>query len=268
MLGETMASYGDYLKELERIADNDKREHIITHENEIKQLNAELAKLEDEKKTLLAELAKLRKENDNLTTELDRWNEYKRLVQLKNQASTEKEYQDIARHFRAMDSYKDSAKLASEYDKQYRVLKERREEKERIAREKRMERETEERQREAAEKQRLEREEKAKEKKKYIFFVDLSLVIGGIIGGVFFYGLTNEKAIIVVGVLMGSFIGYMVTVYFICENKGRKCVEEEKEIARERIEQSNKWVEQGLCRHCGGELSFFLRKCKSCGELN
>jgi alpha-tubulin suppressor-like RCC1 family protein len=44
--------------------------------------------------------------------------------------------------------------------------------------------------------------------------------------------------------------------------EGRRKLEEER-----RIEQSNKWASQGLCRHCGGQLGgLFTKKCKSCGK--
>jgi len=46
---------------------------------------------------------------------------------------------------------------------------------------------------------------------------------------------------------------------------------EQERIERERrIEQSNKWAEQGLCQYCGGELKagFLSKKCKSCGKAN
>jgi hypothetical protein len=35
----------------------------------------------------------------------------------------------------------------------------------------------------------------------------------------------------------------------------------------DRIELSNKWASQGLCRHCGGQIGgLFTKKCKSCGR--
>jgi hypothetical protein len=41
---------------------------------------------------------------------------------------------------------------------------------------------------------------------------------------------------------------------------------EERRIAEE---QSKRWVEHGLCRHCGGTMGgLFTRKCKSCGKAN
>ena len=34
------------------------------------------------------------------------------------------------------------------------------------------------------------------------------------------------------------------------------------------LEQQNRWQAQGLCRYCGGKLSMFGHKCKSCGKQN
>jgi len=107
-----MATYNDYLKELKRIAG----EHI--------------AKLENEIKSRHTELEKLRQENDNLSKELEMQKQYNHFIQLKKWASTEKEYQTLAQQFGTINGYKDSAELASECDKQYCALKERREEEE------------------------------------------------------------------------------------------------------------------------------------------
>ena len=46
----------------------------------------------------------------------------------------------------------------------------------------------------------------------------------------------------------------------------RKAAELELTVRQER--QSQQWASQGLCRHCGGKLSIFSRKCKSCGRQN
>jgi len=64
-----------------------------------------------------------------------------------------------------------------------------------------------------------------------------------------------------------------------CENRHRmlkearegleKKEQEDRHKAQEvlrRIEQSKLWADQGLCRHCGGTLSFWGKKCKSCGR--
>lgn len=32
--------------------------------------------------------------------------------------------------------------------------------------------------------------------------------------------------------------------------------------------QAKLWTSQGLCQYCGGKLSFFSSKCKSCGKMN
>jgi len=188
-----MATYGDYLKELERIADNDKREHTVKLQNKIKQLNSELAKFENEKEPLRVELAELRQENDNLSKELNRRDEYSRLVPLKNKASTEEEYQDLASRFRSMGSYKDSAKLASECDEQCRVLKEKRLERE-AAEKLRLEQEEKDRKvkqmLEHEEKLRLEREEKDRKARAEVLLYIGSSLLGGVIGGLLFVFLT------------------------------------------------------------------------------
>jgi len=57
---------------------------------------------------------------------------YNELIYAKNTASTEREYQDLARQFRAMNGYKNTAELARDCDAQYRALKIQREEQERI----------------------------------------------------------------------------------------------------------------------------------------
>jgi len=61
---------------------------------------------------------------------------YDRLVQEKNEASTEKEFQNLAGQFRALNGYEDAEKLAQEYEKQYRTLKELREKQEQEAEQK------------------------------------------------------------------------------------------------------------------------------------
>ena len=50
--------------------------------------------------------------------------EYNQLVQDKSKASTEWQYQDLAKKFRSLGNYKDTAKLANECENQYRRLKE------------------------------------------------------------------------------------------------------------------------------------------------
>ena len=62
----------------------------------------------------------------------ERQERYDRLVQETNKASTEEEYQELARELREMDGYKDATVLAAKCDAQYRVLKGQREEQERI----------------------------------------------------------------------------------------------------------------------------------------
>ena len=90
--------------------------------------------------------------------EQERQMQYDRLVAGKNRAS-EKDFPDLAKKLRAMDGYKDTAALAEECDEQYRVLKEQREEQERIEQERRQ-REKEERERREAEERERQRQER------------------------------------------------------------------------------------------------------------
>jgi len=54
------------------------------------------------------------------------------------------------------------------------------------------------------------------------------------------------------------------------EEEERKREEEQRkrEIEQRRLDQQKKWASEGLCRYCGGKLSLFGRKCKSCGKEN
>jgi hypothetical protein len=121
--------------------------------------------------------------------------QYNQLVQEKNKTSTEKEFLNLARQFREMDGYENTKELANDCDNQYRVLKECREEQERIEREHRVaqeKREREERERrEAEERERRRLEEEARiakeeaRKKRNAILLMISLVIVAI-GTIFF----------------------------------------------------------------------------------
>jgi len=117
-----MVTYDDYLKELVRIADNNKKEFSAKLESNIQQLQSELEKLKNEMKSKYVELSKLRQENDTLSETQEQYN---RLVHFKNNASTLWEYQNLADKFSEIYYYKDSAKLKNECEEQYRALKER-----------------------------------------------------------------------------------------------------------------------------------------------
>jgi len=122
--------------------------------NEVNNAYEELCKeLEAKQKQREAEKERERRE------EQERQEQYDQLIQAKNKASTEGEYQELAEKFREMDGYKDTAQLADECDNQYRVLKERREkqERERVERE-RLQREYEEQERKRKEKEQIEQE--------------------------------------------------------------------------------------------------------------
>lgn len=48
------------------------------------------------------------------------------------------------------------------------------------------------------------------------------------------------------------------------KNKLKLTEDERLAVIKRREEQAKRWKEQGLCEHCGGKLSLFGRKCKSC----
>jgi tetratricopeptide (TPR) repeat protein len=75
----------------------------------------------------------IRQEQERLKQE-----QYNHLVQEKSRASTESKYQDLAKQFRGMNGYKNTIELAIECDKQFIILKEKREEQERLEQEQRL----------------------------------------------------------------------------------------------------------------------------------
>ena len=79
-------------------------------------------KLAGECNTKYLELKKKREDEAKAKAERERKVRYDGLVQEKNGASTEQQYQKLAADFRAMNGYKDSAKLAEDCDKEYRRL--------------------------------------------------------------------------------------------------------------------------------------------------
>ena len=54
------------------------------------------------------------------------------------------------------------------------------------------------------------------------------------------------------------------------EAERHKQEEEKRRLEKERHEHERKvtqWIEQGLCRFCGGQVGgLFVKKCKSCGK--
>jgi hypothetical protein len=75
------------------------------------------------------------KSYDEKIRERLRQEHYNGLVQAKNKASTEKEFQELVGQFKSMNGYKKSSELSIECGKQYQRLKESREERERQKRE-------------------------------------------------------------------------------------------------------------------------------------
>jgi len=90
-----------------------------------------------------------------ISSEKQKRQQYERLVQVKNNASTEEECQNLAGQFRNMKGYANTAELAIECDNKYHALKQSREERERVLEAERIE------------KERIEKERQAEEHKKY-----------------------------------------------------------------------------------------------------
>ena len=104
---------------------------------------------------------------------------YNQLLQTKNHASTENEYQNLAKDFLGMDGYKDTKALANDCENQSRILKERREEQERIERERRAKQEKKERKEKRALEAKQKTEEMFNKIKRYIpgFLVILAIIL-------------------------------------------------------------------------------------------
>ena len=76
-------------------------------------------------------LKECREEKENRDKE--NRDKYDKLVQAKNNVSTEKEFQDLAKQLYGMNGYENTTELANDCDNQYNVLKEKREQSERWA---------------------------------------------------------------------------------------------------------------------------------------
>jgi serine/threonine protein kinase len=90
--------------------------------------------------------------------------QYIKLVQTKDRASSEYEYQNLAKEFLDMNGYRDTEALANDCKKQITILKERREEQERERQERIMEEKQKEQER-REEQERIERERKAEQER-------------------------------------------------------------------------------------------------------
>lgn len=238
---------------------------IDIHNNKMYEYNACLNKIDKYKK----EYYVLKNACENEGKEA----KYNRLLQTaKIIASTEQEYQDIAEQFRKL-NYENSKELADECEKQYHVLKEQREEEEKPYKYNGLIQEYEKATTET-EFQKLamkfrnmngyenskkiandcdnqcrifkERREKD-EKDKYNQLVQTK------------NNASTEKDFLNLAKQFRSMNGYENTVELAdeCDNQYRELKEK-----RER------WVEQGLCRYCGGKIGgIFTKKCKVCGKL-
>ena len=69
-------------------------------------------------------LKEAREEQERMRVEQERKDKYNRLVQEKNNASTESEFQNLAKEFRAMNGYENTEELAKECDSALKYIKE------------------------------------------------------------------------------------------------------------------------------------------------
>jgi len=91
-----MASYKDYLKELERIANDEKGKHIVLLENEITLLSAESAERSQEKNELSIKFNELRYEYSKLKLQYEKEREENiRRAAAENAEQREKYWQEI-----------------------------------------------------------------------------------------------------------------------------------------------------------------------------
>ena len=80
------------------------------------------SELANECETRYQSLKEYREENERREQERVRQEQYDRLVQEKERASTAKDYQELAKKYRTMNGYKDSDELANECEAKYRKM--------------------------------------------------------------------------------------------------------------------------------------------------
>jgi len=149
------------------------------------------ASTEEQYRTLAKQFAAMNgyKDTVELASECDKLAvdvHYIGLVQNKRSTSTEEEYENLAEQFRAMNGYKNTAELANECDTMCQEAKKRREEHELLEANKRKAQE-EERRKQQEEQERFAAEMAERKRIEGKRGRLLSLVLGGIIGGVVFY---------------------------------------------------------------------------------
>lgn len=153
-----------------------KKQNKATTEDDYQRIAEQFRRMDGYKDT-----AELAVKCDNKSRELKEWREeqerseeYNRIVLRMNEASTENDYQSVAKQFREMNGYKDTADLAERCDNTSRELKKRGEEAERIEKERRYEQ------------ARIDGEQERINQRKRLFGNIFTYLLGGAIGGVMF----------------------------------------------------------------------------------
>jgi len=106
----------DYKKAL-RFADADYRDKVIGYNDAIKE------RIEEEQERITEERERIEEEQQRIEEERKR-QQYDKLVELKNYASSKTVYQGLAKEFRAMDGYRDSNEFARECEELIKQLDE------------------------------------------------------------------------------------------------------------------------------------------------
>lgn len=128
ILAKTEQEFREIAKESRSLSMKFKDTEFLELAKECTNRADEIAEQERQKQEQIAEQERIRLAQETK-------NKYVKLVQAKNNASTEDEFQNLAKQFRDMNIYENTAELAKECDEKHRVLKEHREEQEKKERE-------------------------------------------------------------------------------------------------------------------------------------
>ena len=252
--------------------------------------------------------AKLAKECENIVKEWEnivKESKYQELIQGKKNASTEYAYTSLAKHFREMGDYKDSAELAKECENQ-RIAEQERLERERIVKQERLEQERKARE-EQERKEREEIESKNDKEERSLFLqtiIGAAWAIGVIILGVHFSrpefdnpplfwivalalppsilmglierklprGGSDDNFIQIIFSLMAAVLG--ITIALVWDNMvffflfGFLFVVISMGIHIFLADKHKTWKAQGLCFWCGGKLVYNRCQTPKCSYHN
>jgi tetratricopeptide (TPR) repeat protein len=175
-----------------------------------------------------AEYQERLKRYDERVRERMRQNQYNWLLQSKNKASTENEYQDIAKKFIAMNGYKDSEKLANECDNQFL---------------------------ESIYQRATKLMRNAQNAPDCLDAAEMYTEAKGLFDSICEYKEyknSTELCMTCVDAIVQK----------LEEEKQQK---QKREEERQRASRLAQWERDGRCRHCGGKIGLF-KKCKSCGK--